>query len=246
MAEVTTQIGISGFKADECDGSDFTGGWSFPVDTRFPGGADGEQMHSMFGLRYQDALLESAGKAGIDTYSLVRSSGSFAAPYPFVLYSDLYNHRIFINSVAQASFSGLLWAPEVREAANPEELLLRLQSSVLSPLAMINAWYVKHQPWKQVNRKLNNEGVFMQGWEAVEAECRELAVLREKLIPEIKSAFEVYSRTGIPPFRALVLDWPDDPSVADISGQYMIGDHLMAAPPHSKEDQRPCFLSLRT
>lgn len=232
MADVTTRMGISGFKADECDGSDFTGGWSFPMNARFPGGADGEQMHSMFGLRYQDALLETAAKAGIDeNYGLVRSSGSFAAPYPFVLYSDLYDHRTFINSVAQASFSGLLWCPEVREAANPEELLLRMQATVLSPLAMVNAWYLKHQPWKQVDMDLNNDGKFMPGWEDLEQKCRDLAKLREKLVPEIQEAFNVYSRTGIPPFRALVIDWPDDPMVADINGQYMIGDHLMAAPP---------------
>ena len=232
MADVTTRMGISGFKADECDGSDFTGGWSFPMNARFPGGADGEQMHSMFGLRYQDALLETAAKAGIDeNYGLVRSSGSFAAPYPFVLYSDLYDHRTFINSVAQASFSGLLWCPEVREAANPEELLLRMQATVLSPLAMVNAWYLKHQPWKQVDEALNNDGKFMPGWEDLEQKCRDLAKLREKLVPEIKDAFGVYSRTGVPPFRALVIDWPDDPMVADINGQYMIGDHLMAAPP---------------
>lgn len=237
MADVTTRIGISGFKADECDGSDFTGGWSFPMDARFPGGADGEQMHSMFGLRYQDALLEAAEKAGIDTYGLVRNSGSFAAPYPFVLYSDLYDHRTFINSVAQASFSGLLWGPEVREAANPEDLLLRMQTTVLSPLAMVNAWYLKHQPWKQVDRELNNAGEFMPGWEALEAKCRNLAGLREKLIPEIKEAFEVYARTGIPPFRALVIDWPDDPAVADINGQYLIGDNLMAAPPSYGEKE---------
>ncbi len=237
MADVTTRIGISGFKADECDSSDFTGGWSFPVDARFPGGADGEQMHSMFGLRYQDTLLEAAEKAGIDTYGLVRNSGSFAAPYPFVLYSDLYDHRIFINSVAQASFSGLLWGPEVREAANPEELLLRMQTTVLSPLAMVDSWYLKHQPWKQVDRNLNNAGEFMPGWEALEAKCRDLARLREELVPEIKEAFEIYSRTGIPPFRALVIDWPDDPAVADINGQYLIGDHLMAAPPSYGEKE---------
>ncbi|MCQ2178388.1 MAG: hypothetical protein MJY42_05850 [Bacteroidales bacterium] len=231
MASGRAGIGVGGFKADECDGSDFTGGWSFPVDTRFPGGADGEQMHSMLGLRYQDALLEAAAKAGVDTYSLVRSSGAFAAPYPFVLYSDLYDHRTFINSVAQASFSGLLWAPEVREAAGPDELLLRMQSAVLSPLAMVNAWYLMHQPWKQVNKDLNNAGQLMPGWEALEAKCRDLAKLREKLIPEMKAAFEVYAGTGVPPFRALVIDWPEDPAVADINGQYMIGDHLMAAPP---------------
>lgn len=102
---------------------------------------------------------------------------------------------------------------------------------------MVNAWYLKYQPWKQVDRDLNNEGKFMPGWKDLEAKCRDLAKLREELIPEIQGAFAVYSQTGVPPFRALVIDWPDDPSVADINGQYMIGDHLMAAPPAYGEDE---------
>ena len=38
-------LGVSGYKADECDNSDFTGNWSFPELSQFPSGADGEQMH---------------------------------------------------------------------------------------------------------------------------------------------------------------------------------------------------------
>src|SRR5579862_8154757 len=33
-------LGVSGYKADECDNSDFTGNWSFPEMSRFPSGAD--------------------------------------------------------------------------------------------------------------------------------------------------------------------------------------------------------------
>ena len=228
--DALTGIGISGFKADECDGSDFNRiNWSFPMSTRFPSGADGEQMHSLLGLRYMDALLDAM--SGTPTYNLVRSAGAFAAPYPFVLYSDLYDHRTFINSVAQASLGGLLWCPEVRHASCPEELLLRMQSVVLSPLAMINAYYLNHQPWKQVNKDLNNKGVFAPGWEKVEDRCRELINIRMELLPAIKKAFEGYAAKGIPPFRALVIDWPEDPAVRDIAGQWMIGDRLMAAPP---------------
>ena len=60
----------------------------------FPSGVDGEQMHSVFGLRYQMAIWEEYRKRHQPTYGLVRSSGALAAPYPFVLYSDLYVHGI--------------------------------------------------------------------------------------------------------------------------------------------------------
>ena len=144
-------LGVSGYKADECDNSDFTGNWSFPELSRFPSGADGEQMHSLFGLRYQDALLEAFKGKNQRTYGLVRSSGALAAPYPFVLYSDLYSHKQYIHAIAQSGFSGLLWTPEVRDAASNEDLIRRLQSVVFSPLAMVDAWYLKNAPWIDTN-----------------------------------------------------------------------------------------------
>src|SRR6185437_5921641 len=163
--------GISGFKLDECDNSDYTGGWSFPDVSRFPSGLDGEQMHGVFGLRYQRALWQQFLERQQPTYNLVRSSGALATPYPFVLYSDLYDHRQFIRALVNSSFSGLLWCPEVRDARNEEDFIRRLQSVVFSPLAMINAWYVKNPPWKQLNSKLNNEGYLAKDWQALEARC---------------------------------------------------------------------------
>ncbi len=223
-------LGVSGFKADECDNSDFGGYYSFPELSRFPSGVDGEQMHTLFGLRYQDAILDAYDKAEKRTYGLVRSSGAFAAPYPFALYSDLYDHRTFINSVAQAGFSGLLWTPEVRHAADKEDLIRRLQSVVLSPLAMVNGWYLKSPPWKQIRSDLNSQDIFDPDWEQTEAVCRDIINLRMQLVPYLHAAFVRYKNEGVPPFRALVVDYPHDENVYNLSGQYLIGDNLMAAP----------------
>jgi alpha-D-xyloside xylohydrolase len=180
--------GVAGYKLDECDNSDFTRNWSFPELSRFPSGADGEQMHSIFGLRYQDTIQGIFEKRGVRTYGLVRNNGALGAPYPYVLYSDLYDHSTFIRAVAKAGLSGLLWTPEVRDARTPEELIRRLQSAVLSPMALINAWYIKNPPWKQVERDANNEGRFAEGWEAVEEQCRMVLELRMRLIPTTCSA----------------------------------------------------------
>lgn len=223
-------IGVSGFKADECDNSDFTGYYSFPELSRFPSGADGEQMHVLIGLRYQDAILNAYDKARKRTYGLVRSTGAFAAPYPFTLYSDLYDHRTFINGVGQAGFSGLLWTPEVRHAADKDDLIRRLQAVVLSPLAMVNGWYLKSPPWKQIRSDLNSQDIFDPDWKWMEEVCREIINLRMQLVPYLHAAFVRYKNEGIPPFRAVVVDYPDDPHVQNLSGQYLIGDDLMTAP----------------
>lgn len=223
-------LGISGFKADECDNSDFTGNWSFPELTQFPSGADGEQMHSLFGLRYQDALQQVFEARRQRTYGLVRCSGALAAPSPYVLYSDLYDHREFVHAIPQASFSGLLWTPEVRDAATPEELVRRLQAVVFSPLAMINAWYLKHPPWKQVNRRANAAGEFVDDWQQIEATCRATIELRMKFVPYLHAAFVRYRREGLPPVRALLMDYPDDPQVANLDDEYLFGDDVLVAP----------------
>lgn len=235
-------LGISGFKLDECDNSDFTEGWSFPDNSCFPSGVDGEQMHGQFGLRYQDAILAQFEQRGKPTYSLVRSSGALAAPYPFVLYSDLYDHRQFIRALVNAGFSGLLWCPEVRDATSEEDLIRRLQSVVFSPLAMVNAWYIRNPPWKQIEREQNNTNRFSAGWESLQSRCQEVISWRMQLLPYLHAAFAVYQRDGLPPFRALLMDYPNDPALTEVDDQYLIGDRMIVAPLFAGEPERSAVL----
>lgn len=231
-------MGVSGFKLDECDNSDFTGGWSFPECSSFPSGVDGEQMHSLFGLRYQMAVWEQYRTRGKQTYGLVRSSGALAAPYPFVLYSDLYDHRLFIRALVNSGFSGLLWCPEVRQAASVEDLIRRLQSVVFSPVAQVDCWYMKNPPWKQIDRDMNNAGQLLENWESLESRCREIIGWRMQLVPYLTAAFQRYAEDGTPPFRALVLDAPQDKRLYTVDDQYMIGDRMMVAPLFAGEASR--------
>jgi alpha-D-xyloside xylohydrolase len=220
---------------DECDNSDYTGGWSFPELSQFPSGVDGEQMHNLFGLRYQRTLWDQFEQRKRPTYGLVRSSGALASPYPFVLYSDLYDHRQFVRALVNSGFSGLLWCPEVRDAKSEEDLLRRLQVVVFSPLAMINGWYIPDPPWKQLDRKKNNANDLASNWEQLEERCREILGWRMQLIPYLRAAFSRYAADGTPPFRALALDWPDLPEVVRIDDAWMVGDRMLVAPLFANE-----------
>lgn len=235
-------IGICGFKLDECDNSDYTGGWSFPELSRFPSGIDGEQMHSLFGLRYQKALWDQYRQRNQRTYGLVRSSGALATPYPFVLYSDLYDHRQFVRALVNSGFSGLLWCPEVRDAKSDEDLIRRLQSVIFSPLAMINGWYIKNPPWKQLERRKNNAGDLAPDWQTLESRCREIIGWRMQIVPYLQAAFAQYAKDGTPPFRALALDWPDDRAVTNVDDAWMIGDRMLVAPLFAGEPGRKLTL----
>lgn len=237
-AKALVTAGVASFKLDECDNSDFTGGWSFPEFAKFPSGLDGEQMHACLGLRYQDAVWDAYRKTKKSTYGLVRSSGALSAPYPFVLYSDLYDHRQYIRALVNSGFCGLLWTPEVRDAGSEEDLIRRLQSVVFSPLAQVDAWYIANPPWKQINRKKNNAGEFTEGWERTEEKCREILGWRLQMLPYLRKAFARYANDGTPPFRALVLDFPGEASLAKVDDQYMMGESLMVAPLFAREPGR--------
>ncbi|UCH35208.1 MAG: glycoside hydrolase family 31 protein [Armatimonadota bacterium] len=237
------QRGVSGFKVDECDNSDFNPSpWSFPEHSRFPSGMDGEQMHSSIGLLYQKALLSAFRRNNTRTYCSVRSSHGLAAPYPFVLYSDLYDHRDFVRGVVNAGFSGLLWSPEVRPCASVEDLIRRLQVVVLSAQALINAWNLAMPPWWQPDSERNRAGELLDNVAKVEAICRGLLQFRMALLPYLYSAFATYRLEGTPPIRAVVVDYPQDPNAYELDSQYLIGDALLAAPIFAGEKSRVVYL----
>jgi alpha-D-xyloside xylohydrolase len=235
--------GVSGFKLDECDNSDFSPmAWSFPEWAEFPSGADGEQMHSLYGVLYQDVIEEMYRRRGEKTFGLVRSSGAMAAPYPFALYSDLYDHREFIRGVVTAGFCGMLWTPELRHAKSEEDLLRRVQSAVLSPCALLNPWYIPLPPWVQIDYDKNHAGERMEDVDGLRARIKTWLDLRASLVPYLYTAFHRYAVEGVPPFRALVMDHPEDPETALIDDQWMIGPDVLFAPLVAGEAERELYL----
>ncbi len=223
--------GIMGFKLDECDNSDYNpSNWSFPEISSFPSGMDGEQMHNGIGLLYQNLLNNIYRKKNIRTLSQVRASGALAAPLPFVLYSDLYNHRDFIRGIATSGFSGMLWSPEVRSSENGWDFLRRVQTVVFSVQALLNCWRIPNPPWKQVNVEKNLRNEYMEEEPYYTQEIRKLLQLRMSLLPYLYSAFMEYHLYGAPPVRAVVLDYPEDSRAAVIDDQYLFGESMMVCP----------------
>lgn len=235
--------GISGFKLDECDGSDFIKSpWSFPEHSQFPSGIDGECYHSLFGKLYQEAVLAPYRQAGRRTWGLVRNSHLWASPLPFVLYSDLYAHADFLRGLINAGFGGLLWTPEVRDSKSAKDLMRRLASTILSPLALINAWYIPNPPWIQFDTALNVRGERHPDADELTAAARRLLECRMQLLPYLYTAFADYHFSGTPPFRAMVMDFPDDPQARRCEGQLMVGDQLLAAFATEAEDEVNVYL----
>lgn len=237
--------GVSGFKLDECDNSNIayaSATWCFPDISRFPSGIDGEQMHQLFGSLYVNTMDSIYRSRNLRTYNDYRSSGVFMSPRNAVLYSDTYDAKEYIQALCNAAFGGLLWCPEVREATSAQDFFHRLQVALLSPQAMVNAWYLQYAPWLQFDRYKNERGEFLPQAEEYEGYARTLINGRMALVPYLYEAFRTYNTTGLPPFRPLIMDYPDDKKVRDISDQYMIGPSLMAAPLYRNGNSRKVYL----
>lgn len=236
--------GISGFKLDECDNSNISyasATWCFPDAAQFPSGIDGEQMHQIFGSLYVNTIDSIYREMNTRAYQDYRSSGMFMSSRNAVLYSDTYDHKEYIQALCNSAFGGLLWCPEVREAHSAKDFFHRLQTVILSPQAMVNAWYLQYAPWLQFDRGKNERGEFLPEAQEYEAYARTLINLRMQLIPYLYNAFYAYYKEGIPPFRPLLMDYPKDKRLRDISNQYMIGDGLMAAPLYENKKSRTVY-----
>lgn len=241
--------GIAAFKMDECDNSNIAFGnqtWGFPDQTQFPSGIDGEQMHQQFGTLYFQTIYGIYKKANKRSIFNIRSLNGFASSYPVSLYSDTYEHKEYIRMISNAGFSGLLWSPEVRESASITELCRRTQTAILSSQTVFNSWYLRHPPWLQYDRRKNNADIMLPNAKEAETHIRNLLNFRMSFIPYLYSAFAKYNREGVPPFRALVTDYPEDKNTYNVWDEYMIGDNVLAAPLIDSAAERRVYLPAGT
>jgi hypothetical protein len=232
-------------KLDEVDNAfypDADNAWGFPECSVFPSGMDGEQMHNLLGVLFQQTHWANFKQSNRRTYSEVRATHSFAAPYPFVLYSDIYEQEQYIRMVANSGFGGVLWSPELREAKSDEDLLRRLQLSVFAALTHVDGWQIKNPPWMQYDIEKNNKDEFLPQAAELEAKCRKLLQVRMSLIPYLYSQFVRYRQEGVPPFRALVVDYPADKETYKIDNEFLAGDSLLVAPMIAGQSQRSVYL----
>jgi alpha-glucosidase (family GH31 glycosyl hydrolase) len=182
-------IGISGYKIDECDGYDF---WLWPDHATFPSGTPAEVMRQTYGMQLQRMIYkELYQKNNRRTYSKVRASNGAASNYPFVIYSDSYGHDQYVTGISAASLSGILWCPEIRSAKNSREWINRMHTTCLSPMAMLNAWASETKPW-----------TYEDSTDAI----RRTIQLRMQLLPYLYTAFARYNQEGIPPVRSMLLE----------------------------------------
>lgn len=243
--ENLVDMGVAGFKADECDRQpveDCTP-FNYPYCSRFPSGIDGDQMTQLYGYLYQRAIQAVYRKKNLRTWGDVRATNALAAPLPFNLYSDAYSFDEYLRQLLNASFAGLLWSPEVRQAGSLAEYLNRLALSSFAPQMCLNPWFIPNPLWEQYDRAKNEKNELLSEEEQAEVagRMREIAGLRMRLIPYLYSCFHRYRTQGLPPVRSLLLDFPDDPELREVDDEFLFGDCLLVAPFIGAVDTRTVY-----
>jgi len=226
--------GILGFKGDECDKEPPSNDtpFNFPYFSAFPSGIDGDQMAQLYGYYYQRSLLAPFKKHNLRTWGDVRASTALAAPLPFNLYTDAYTFDQYLRQLVNASFTGLLWSPEVRQAGNLNELLNRVAMSAFAPQMCLDMWFMPNLVWEQYDRAKNEAKQLLPDADqkAVAARLRAIVEQRYSLLPYLYSSFQKYHNEGLPPVRSLILDFPQDRGIWAVDNAFMFGDSLLAAP----------------
>ncbi len=243
MSKDQVDIGVSGYKVDECDGYDR---WLWPDVATFPSGNSAEQMRQTYGLLLQKMTSDIYHQQNKRTFGLVRGSNAGGSSFPYVIYNDYYSHEDFITALINSSFAGVLWTPEVRGSKTGEEWVRRMQTVCFSPMAMINAWSDGTKPWS---------------FPEVEKEVKAIALLRMQLMPYFYSEFAKYHYEGTPPFRAMNLEagfgskqsselknanLSENPYLEavnkEVKDQYMAGEYLLVAPLFKGQSERSVIL----
>lgn len=186
------------------------------------------EIHNLYGLLMSKATYEGLGRHlnGNRPFVLTRAGYAGIQRYAAVWTGDnrsFWEHMaLAMPMVLNLGLSGVSFAgPDIGGFAHhcSGELLARwTQMGSLFPYCRNHSELrsIRQEPWSF-------------GPE-IEAICREYIGLRYRLMPLIYSVFRESSVSGLPVIRPLVLEYPDDPNVANLCDQFLLGSQLLAAP----------------
>ena len=205
----------------DCFKTDF--GERIPTEgVKYYDGSDPELMHNYYTYLYNkavyDVLVETKGAD--EAILFARSATVGGQQFPVHWGGDCSSNY---PSMAESLRAGLsfgmsgfgYWSHDIagfEDQASPDLYKRWTQFGLLSSHSRYHGSTAYKVPW-------------LYGDEAVDV-AREFTELKPYLL---KMAQETHE-TGVPMMRAMVLEFPDDPTCEDIDTQYMLGDDLLVAP----------------
>lgn len=234
-----TRYGIDMFWLDACEPEIIP---LQPANLRFWAGR-GSEVANLYPREHARAFWEGRMAAGqTEGLSLVRSAWAGSQRYGAVLWSgdigaDFPVLRRQIAAGLNAGLSGIpWWCADIGgfHGGDPNdpgyrELMVRwFQFGALSPIFRMHGDRAPRTPSGRDMTGGPNE-IWSYGPEAYEIMVKYLR-LRERLRPYIQQQMIAAAETGIPPMRALFLEFPGDERAWTVTDQYLLGPDLLVAP----------------
>lgn len=209
----------------DCFKTDF--GERIPTEgVKYYDGSDPQLMHNYYTYLYNkavyDVLVETKGADQAILFA--RSATVGGQQFPVHWGGDCSSNY---PSMAESLRAGLsfgmsgfgYWSHDIagfEDQATPDLYKRWTQFGLLSSHSRYHGSTAYKVPW-------------LYGDEAVDV-AREFTELKLQLKPYLLKMMQETHETGIPMMRAMVLEFPDDPTCEDIVTQYMLGDDLLVAP----------------
>ncbi len=189
-------------------------------------GSDPELMHNYYTQQYNEAVYDVLVETkGADQAILfARSATVGGQQFPVHWGGDCSSNY---PSMAESLRAGLsfgmsgfgYWSHDIagfEDQATPDLYKRWTQFGLLSSHSRYHGSTAYKVPW-------------LYGDEAVDV-SREFTELKLQLKPYLEKMAQETHKSGVPMMRAMVLEFPDDPTCEDIDTQYMLGDDVLVAP----------------
>ena len=194
-------------------------------------GSDPELMHNYYTQQYNEAVYDVLVETkGADQAILfARSATVGGQQFPVHWGGDCSSNY---PSMAESLRAGLsfgmsgfgYWSHDIagfEDQATPDLYKRWTQFGLLSSHSRYHGSTAYKVPW-------------LYGDEAVDV-SREFTDLKLQLKPYLERMAQETHKTGVPMMRAMVLEFPNDPTCEDIDTQYMLGSDVLVAPVFSED-----------
>lgn len=207
-----------------------------PEDCVFFDGSTGLSSHNKYPLLYARTIYEASREAkeemGEKALLWGRSGYAGSQNYPANWAGDSSAsrnnlHSILIGGLSMGLSGVSFWGFDIggfyncdysgqRVIPDDEDYIRSVQMGLMSPLSRSHGQSTPREPW-----------VYS---EDAQKAFRKINKLRYRMLPHLYSAAYETVREGIPMMRAMLLEYPEDPTVRNLSQQYMLGGSLLVAP----------------
>lgn len=211
-------------------------GEAAPIEAIYHNGHTGWQEHNLYPLRYNKAVSDVTRQRSGDNIIWARSAWAGSQRYPTHWGGDAATTDAGMLGTIRAGLSlgasGFpFWSHDIGGfvTATPEALYRRWL-----PMGFLTSHSRAHgapptEPW------LFDNPDFVDYF-------RQAAEMKYKLMPYVYTQASLAAERGLPMFRALFIEFPDDPGAWLVEDEYMFGDCMLVAPLLENGSKRDVYL----